>query len=247
MVAAGAQLVGLVLLLVLVAVARPPAPDAAALLFGAMAGVFGGLGLAALYAGLSLGSMGLVAALSGVGSVAIPVVVGAVVFAHELAAGQWLGVAAAAGAGMLASGATTRGVDARAIRLSAAAAVGLGMWFVFLDVAADQHDLWALVASRAAAAALIGAIALTTLRRGGGVPTRALPLVALAGALDVTGNALFVFATGLVPVGVAAALSGLYPIVTMLLARVILRDSLPPLALAAVALAVAGIVLISIG
>ena len=103
------------------------------------------------------------------------------------------------------------------------------------------------MASRAAAAALIGSIALATRRGGGAVPSRALPLVALAGALDVTGNALFVFATGLVPVGVAAALSGLYPVVTMLLARIILRDSMPRLALAAVALAVGGIVLISIG
>jgi drug/metabolite transporter (DMT)-like permease len=48
-------------------------------------------------------------------------------------------------------------------------------------------------------------------------------------------------------VGVAAALSGLYPIVTMLLARVLVRDALPPLALAAVLLAVAGIVLIALG
>lgn len=246
-VAGGAQLVGLVLLLALVAVARPAAPDAAALLFGAAAGVFGGLGLAALYAGLSLGSMGLVAALSGVGSVAIPALVGAAVFGHQLTTGQWLGVVAAAGAGVLASGATTRGVDARAVRLALAAAVGLGLWFVLLDVAADQHDLWALVASRAAAAALIGTIAIIALRRSRGAPRRALPLIALAGALDVTGNALFVFSTGLVPVGVAAALSGLYPVVTMLLARTILRDAMPPLALAAVALAVAGIVLISIG
>ena len=246
-VAAGAQLVGLVLLLGLTAIIRPAAPDATALIYGAAAGVFGGLGLAALYAGLSLGSMGLVAALSGVGSVAIPVLVGAAVFANVLTAGQWLGVGAAAVAGLLASGATTRGVDGRSLRLALVAAVGLGLWFVLLDLATEQHQLWALVASRGTAAVLIGAIALLLSRRHGPATRRTWPLIGLAGALDVTGNATFVLSAGIVPVGVAAALSGLYPVVTMLLARLLLGDRLPPLAIAAVGLAVAGIVLISVG
>jgi drug/metabolite transporter (DMT)-like permease len=56
-----------------------------------------------------------------------------------------------------------------------------------------------------------------------------------------------VVATGMVPLGIAAALSGIYPIVTMLLARAVLHESLPPLGLAAVLTAVLGIVLISLG
>jgi drug/metabolite transporter (DMT)-like permease len=215
---------------------------------GATAGVFGGLGLAALYAGLSLGSMGLVAALSGAGSVAIPAAVGAIAFGQPLSTGQWMGVAAAAGAGLLAGGATMVGVSRRAIQLAAITAVAFGTWFVLLDVAADQgHELWSLVASRAAAAVVVGGIALTVARRSGGVSARTVPLVALAGALDVAGNAGFVLATTTSHVGVAAALSGLYPVVTMLLSWVLLRDRLPPLALAAVVLGVGGIVLLSVG
>jgi drug/metabolite transporter (DMT)-like permease len=249
-VAAGAQVVGLVLLLVAVAVARPAAPDAGAIGYGALAGVFGGLALAALYAGLSLGSMGLVAALSGVGSVAIPAVVGALVLAQHLTGGQWLGVAAAAGAGLLAGWTTTQGVNARAIQLAAVAAVGFGTWFVLLDVAAEQHELWALVASRAAASVLVGGIALWLARRDRRslrTHRAATPFIALAGCLDVAGNAAFGLATASVAVGIAAALSALYPVVTMLLSWAILRDRLPPLALGAVALAVGGTVLISIG
>jgi drug/metabolite transporter (DMT)-like permease len=48
-------------------------------------------------------------------------------------------------------------------------------------------------------------------------------------------------------VGIAAALAGLYPVVTMLLSWAVLRDRLPPLALAAVLLAVGGTTLISLG
>jgi len=84
--------------------------------------------------------------------------------------------------------------------------------------------------------------------RGG---TRALtgvaPLVILAGVLDVTGNAAFVAARGHVPVGIAAALAGLYPLVTMTLARLVHRETLPRLGIAAIGLAVGGIVLISAG
>ena len=37
--------------------------------------------------------------------------------------------------------------------------------------------------------------------------------------MDVTGNGAFVLAAAALPVGVAAALSGLYPLMTMALAR----------------------------
>ncbi|HSM38798.1 MAG TPA: EamA family transporter [Candidatus Limnocylindrales bacterium] len=245
LVAAGAQVVGLACLLVVLALVRPAAPDPAALGLGALAGAFGGLGLAALYRGLSLGSMGLVTALSGVGSVAIPVLVGAALLGTALSTGQWLGVGAAIVAGTMASGATLLGVSRDAIRMSGLAAVGFGLWFVFLDLAADHGELWALVASRGSAAVLVGSMALLRVRGQG--PGRTWPLIGLAGALDVTGNAAFVLATGSIPVGVAAALSGLYPLLTMLLARFVLRDALPPLGLAAVGVAVLGIVLISAG
>lgn len=246
--AAGAQLVGLAALLVVLALVRPPAPDPSALVIGAMAGACGGIGLAALYTGLSLGSMGLVTALSAVGSVAIPLLVGALILGEIIGPVQWLGIGAAAVAAGLATGATTRGAHARAVQLALVAAVGFGLWFALLDQAAESHELWALVSSRAAAGALVGAAALAFARRETpGAPRRWWGLIALAGILDVTGNGAFVLATLAAPVGVAAALSGLYPIVTMLLARVLVRDALPPLALAAVLLAVAGIVLIALG
>lgn len=245
LVAAGAQVVGLLLLVAVVALARPAGPDPDALWLGALAGIFGGIGLAALYRGLSLGSMGLVTALSGVGSVALPALVGAAVLGTALSTGQWLGVGAAITAGAMASGATFLGVRREAIALAALAALGFGLWFIFLDLAADHGELWALVASRGSAALLIGSLALVRTRARGLGP--AWVLIGAAGALDVTGNAAFVLATTSIPVGVAAALSGLYPLVTMLLARIVLRDALPPLGLAAVGTAVLGIVMISAG
>jgi drug/metabolite transporter (DMT)-like permease len=250
-VAAGAQVVGLGLLMILLVIVRPEAPEARALGYGALSGVFGGLGLAALYRGLSRGSMGLVTALSGAGSVAIPVVLGVLFLDNALTAAQWVGVAAAGAAAILASGATLQGVSRDAVLMALVAAVGFGLWFVFLDQGAEGGEVWTLVTSRTSATILIASLAAGLARGHGGRWTSGLrtvwPLILLAGAMDVIGNGAFVLAAAALPVGVAAALSGLYPLVTMTLARLVLRDGLPPLGLAAVALAVAGIVLISLG
>ena len=244
-VAAGAQVVGLVALLLGLLVLRPPAPESEALLLGIAAGVAGGLGLAALYAGMAIGAMGLVAALSGLGSVGIPVLVGAASGAL-LSPMQLVGVALAALAAMTAAGASRIGVSRTALLLAALAAVSFGSWFVLLDLAADAGDpLWVLVVSRGTSAVLIGTV--VAARRTGGGLRAVAPVVVLAGMLDVGGNVLFVVARGAIDVGLAAALSGLYPLVTMLLARLVLGDALPRLGLVAVALAVAAVALISLG
>ena len=245
-VAAGAQVVGLVGLLILLGVVGGAPREPGALWIGAAAGLAGAIGLAALYRGLSMGSMGIVTALSGVGSVVIPLVVG-VVLGASISALQLLGVALAAGAAAAASGASFGGgIRPEALRMSALAAVGFGSWFVLLDLAAESDALWALVASRASASALMLTLALALGTRPG-LGKNGIGLIALAGLLDVVGNGLFVLARGEIAVGLAAALSGVYPLITMLLARVIADEALPRLGLAGVVLAVAGIVLISLG
>jgi drug/metabolite transporter (DMT)-like permease len=244
-VAAGATVVGFALLLVVLAIVRPALPPAEVIGLGGLAGVAGGLGLAALYRGLSLGSMGLVAALSGVGSVLLPLVVGVWLAGDAIAPLQWLGVAAALAAATVASGATLRGVNAAALSMALVAAIGFGLWYVILDRAAETHELWALVASRGSSSVVVGGLALA---RGGARGLRSSwRLVLAAGALDLGGNGGFVMARDTLPVGIAAALSGLYPIATMLLARGVIGEALPRLGVAAVALAVIGIVLISLG
>jgi len=244
-VTAGAQAAGLVLLLGAAAVLHPPAPVPAALMLAAIGGLFGGLGLAALYAGLALGNMGLVSAISGVGAVVIPLSVGTFLQGVVVAPIQLVGVACAVGAAVAGSAAMTRGVNARSLVLAAVAAVGFGGWFVFLDLAARDDRLWALIASRAAATVLIGGMALIRSEQRG--LRRHAGLVLAAGAADVTANGLAVISFASIPVGVAAALSGMYPLATMVLARGVLGERLPRVALAAVGLAVMGIVLISIG
>lgn len=242
-VVAGAHGIGLVALLLAAIVIRPPLPDLGSALIGLAAGIAGVVGLAALYRGMSLGSMGLVTALSGAGSLAIPLAVGALLGA-AVPPLQLVGVSCAAGAAAAASGASRGELGRQAIMLAGLAAVGFGAWYVLIDLAAQGGDpLWALVLSRTASAGIALTIAWGRSERGS-YPVR---IVIVAGLFDVGGNALYVVASDQMPIGLAAALTGLYPIVTMLLARFILGERLPRLGQVGVALALLGIVLISIG
>ena len=242
-VVAGAHAIGLVALLLAVAWVRPPLPDLPTAGVGLLAGAAGAAGLAALYRGMTLGSMGLITALSGVGSLAIPLVVGALV-GIRVGDLQLVGVACAAAAAAAASGASRDELGRHALSLAAVAAVSFGTWYVLIDLAARGGDpLWALVFSRAASSGLAALFAI------GRIDRRRFPLriVAMAGVLDVGGNAFYVVARDLLPIGLAAALTGLYPIVTMLLARVVIGERLPALGQLGVGLALLGIVLISVG
>ncbi|MGH2383143.1 MAG: EamA family transporter [Candidatus Limnocylindria bacterium] len=242
-VVAGAHFVGLVALLVGVLIVRPPVPDVGPALIGVTAGVAGAVGLAALYRGMSLGSMGIVTSLSGAGSLAIPLVAGTVLGASVTPV-QLAGVGCAAAAAMAASGASRDEVGRRALLLAGAAAIGFGTWYVLLDLAARGGDpLWALTFSRATSATLAAAFAFGRFDRA----SFPVGIVIAAGLFDVGGNALYVVAREVIPIGLAAALTGLYPIVTMILARVVLGERLTRLGQVGVAFALLGIVLISVG
>ena len=244
-VTAGSQLAGLALLGLLVVALHPEAPSAATVLLGAAGGVCGGLGLAALYRALAIGNMGIVSALSGVGSAAIPLAVGVGLQGDVLGPLQVLGIGCALVAVAAASGATTRGLGRESLLLAGLAALGFGLWFVLLDLASEQNRLWALVASRGTAATLIGIVALPRIGRVA-LRTNA-GLIVTAGVADVSANGLVVLAFALIPVGVVASVAGLYPLATMLMARVVLHEAVPRLGMVAIVVAIAGIVLISVG
>ena len=164
---------------------------------------------------------------------------------QPVGAWQLVGVGCAVIALTFAGGGQRSGLSRRGLALALVAAVGFGLWFIFLERAAVDGQLWALVSARGAATVFLGVPALL---RGGASGMRASRgLVLVAGATDVAANGLVVLAFPSVGVGIAAALSGMYPISTMLLARLLLGDRLPRQGQAAVLLAVAGVVLISLG
>ncbi len=74
-----------------------------------------------------------------------------------------------------------------------------------------------------------------------------LPALTFVGLADVAANATYALAADIGPVTVAAVLASLYPVVTALAARGVLRERLRAVQSAGAALAMAGTLLLASG
>jgi drug/metabolite transporter (DMT)-like permease len=203
-------------------------PGVAELLPAFAAGVAGVVGLGALYRGLAIGAMGIVAPISA----ASPVVPLAVDAARGVTPGalQWVGVVLVlAGIVVLSrepSGLRTQRFAAGA-GLAVLAALGFGSFVVGLDAGSDESAPWAVVAARSSSVAVVlVAVALTSTSLR--TPPRLLALILAIGAFDTGANVCVAFATTKGAAGIVAVLSALYPVVTVLLARLVLGERLSP-------------------
>jgi drug/metabolite transporter (DMT)-like permease len=234
------QGIGLVLLIALALGGGEPLPGAAALGWGALAGVAGAAGLLALYGALAAGPMGIAAPVSGVVGAVLPVLAGSL-FQGPPGAVRLLGFALGGLAvWLLAGGGASAGATVADLRLPVLSGVSFGAFFVLMHRAGDAAVLWPLAAARGASTALLAATAGGPGRirwpRGGG-----LALAAVAGMLDTAGNAFFVLAARTGRLDVAAVLASLYPGSTVLLASALLRERLSRRQAAGVAAALAAI------
>jgi drug/metabolite transporter (DMT)-like permease len=246
--AAGGSLAGVVVLVALVVTSGESRPSAAELGWAMTAGAGGGLGLAAFYRALAGGQMGLVAPVSGALGAAIPV-------AASVAFGESIGGAAAAGVlcGLAAIvvvslDAHRAGDEGFVVPLVIAAGIGFAIFFVAIDRAASeaQHVWTPLLISRTTALTLFVALLAARRRSPFQGVRRYLPLIALVGLADLGGNVFFVLADHRAPLSIAVVLASLYPVVTALLAWVLLGERLRRIQVAGAGLAVVAIVLMSI-
>jgi len=83
-------------------------------------------------------------------------------------------------------------------------------------------------------------------RSVGGVTARETPALLLIGCGDLGANALFAIASSRGQVSVAAVLGSLYPVVTALLARVVVKERLRRIQQVGVVLAVGGAAVIAL-
>ena len=220
------QAVGLVGALVWVLVTREARPGVDDLLPAIGAGACGAVGLAALYRGMALGAMGIVAPISA----ASPVVPLAVDLVHGTSptAVQWLGIVVVlAGIALLARepGPTGTAVLASGVALAFLAAAAFGLFVVGLDAAADGGVPWTILAVRSTSTllALVLAVSAAVAIRP---PAALVPTILAVGVFDTTANVLVAFATTRGAAGVVAVLSALYPVATIVLARVLLGERL---------------------
>jgi drug/metabolite transporter (DMT)-like permease len=233
------------LALVIVALARfeilPPPAD---LLWGALAGLFGLVGLGFLFRGFAAGRMGIVAPVSAVLATAIPVIFAALSegLPREL---QLSGFGLALAGIWLLSRREPLGGRPAGLGMALLAGLGFGAFFTALSQVGESAIFWPLVAGRLAACVLMVAFALA-MRRPLIPPRSPLGLLALAGVLDVGGNLFFLLAIQSGRLDIAAVLGSLYPAVTAILARLVAGEHMARLQVIGLAAAVLAIVLITI-
>lgn len=243
------QAVGLLIVAPAVALSGQPPVEGAARLSAIGGSVAGLVGVAALYRAIAVGVASIAAPISATGA-AIPVAVG--LFRGEPTSGAHLAGVALALLGVVLAAASAHGpasphlsrMPREGVAFALLAAAGFGVFFVLLHDASLYSVLWATFLQRLTSVGLLAALVLITrpslrvgLRAGGG-------LVAI-GVLDQGANILYGFASTLGLVSLAAVLASLFPIVTVMLARLVLHERIARTQQIGVGCALLGVALIA--
>jgi drug/metabolite transporter (DMT)-like permease len=213
------------------------------LVSGALAGLFGYLGLACLYEGLSTGRMGVVSPISSMSAV-IPLVY-ALITGDKLSTLASIGIVVALVGVFCASGPElSNGLPIKPLLLALGAAAGFGLALTFIAIGSQASALLTMVSMRATTFFVTISIAVR-FKTTGGFSKKDMPILIFIGASDFIANLLLGVATTKGLVSVAMVFGSLYPIATALLAFKFLNERLHKVQYVGIALAVTGVSLIS--
>jgi drug/metabolite transporter (DMT)-like permease len=242
------QAVGFVWIGAVALVAQEPVPDTRELLLAVLSAVAGTAGLVCFFRAIAVGKMSLVVPIAATAA-AIPVVVG-IASGDRPSVLQLLGMVVALAGAVMASREPgeegERGSLAAGVLLAALSALFIGVFFLAIDGASDGGAVWASLVNRITSVALLlAAFAVVRPKLGRARPH--LAALALAGTLDVSANLLFAAASTEGLISLVSVAGSLYPVITVLLARVVLKERVHRIQEAGVAAALGGVVLIAAG
>lgn len=243
------HLLAIVLMAVAVLLLPTAHPTTADLLWGALSGLSGVVGVIALFGALAVGRMGIVAPISAALSASLPAI-------YDLATGTMLspltiaGMALALVAIVIVSIAPDEQLHEpaheyrprRALALAVLSGAGFSGAFIAFSFTAAESGLTPVLAARAVSILVSVALAL---RFGRGFPVDRTALVPTlgAGVTDVLANVTILTAIRLGPLAIASVLSSLFPVVVVALARIFLRERLHLWQKVGVGIAVAAVLL----
>jgi len=248
------QALGLALLIPVMVASATALPANHFVVMGVLAGACNAAALAAFYRGLAGGTMGIVAPIAATDAV-IPV-------AYGLLTGERPTSLTMAGIGLALIGvvlasrpvdhheddiaAGTRDSPVKGVALALIAAVCFGLFTIALAEASKGGTLWAVTFSRLMSLYLLACVAVFVWPEMSVQRREAVPLFAIGG-LDITANALFAVALSAGLLSVVGVLGSFYPVVTILLAGVVLRERLGPVQRIGAAAALAGAAAMALG
>jgi drug/metabolite transporter (DMT)-like permease len=240
-----ADALGAVLMTGLALAIREPFPGPTTLLLSVLAGIAAVAGIIGLYQGLAVGRMGVVAPVTGIIAAALPVGVGFVRLGLP-AVEVLVGIAAALAAVVLVSRTTDPAGRPSGLRYALVGGVGLGLFNIAVGAFPEHLVAWPLAVIKAVSLAVIVVVVVLTGRHWT-IPRAVVPAAATVAILDLGGNGFYVLATQTGRLDVAATLSSLYPVTTVILAVAILREHVSRTHLVGIVLAALAIALIAGG
>jgi drug/metabolite transporter (DMT)-like permease len=242
------QPIGLLLILLVAILIGGEVPPAGPMMAAVGGGVAGAFGLGCFYLAMARGPMSIVAPIASLGAI-VPIAVG-LARGEQPSGLQVVGlVVALAGIALAVREAEHPGaieVPARSVVLAGLAGLGFGTFFTGIDAAASHDPFWAAVAARSGGSTVVvlAALALSTPLVVG---RAALPPLLAVAVLDTLANLLFAGASNQGLLSLVAVAASLYPVATILLARVVLGERLARIQQLGVVLALGGVAMIAAG
>jgi drug/metabolite transporter (DMT)-like permease len=240
-----AALSGMVVLLMCAFLWGEHIPSRMSIFWATLAGLAGALGMAALYRALSMGHTASVAPTSAITCAALPVLFG--FFTEGLPKLTQLAGFSLAFMGIwLVSQSPSSGEKTfrQGMLLAFLSGVGFGGFFIFIAQVEKGQVFAPVLVARTVTLCI--ALLMLRLRR---IPLPGLasnPVALLAGVLDTGGNVFYLLATQYTRLDVAAVLSSFYPVGTVILATVILKEKVSLAQWSGAALCLLAVALITI-
>ena len=251
-VVAASHVIGLVMILA-VAPVMADAVTGQDLVYGALAGLFGLLGIGCLYHCLGRGPMAIVAPTTAISNAVLPVLWG-VAHGERLSAVNTAGVLLGLAAIGLVSGGTgsRRLLDAARVPPTLVfeallAGVGFAGFYICMNATTEASTPWPLVSARVVSAGLALLLLLYVGRSP--IPKRSEggAAVVFAGLLDMAANLAILLAIHRGLLSLTVVLSSLYPATTVILARTVLDERMSRNQVAGVAAALVAVACIVAG
>ncbi len=261
-VTAVASLAGLAMMLI-VSASMGATFSASTMFWGISAGLASAFAMSCLYAALAIGPISIISPLTAVISAIVPSIVG-ILQGDRFSVWGWLALVLIFAAVILVGfvpGKDVRLPSAAGLVYGTMAGLGIGLVLVFLHQAPSDSGLAPITLLRIVGSVVLGSLSLFLFIRGRGASRRAhvgsvdmrakvspkiWAAVVAAGLFDSLANLFFLLAARAGSLTVASVLTALYPVGTILLARLVLRERIATSQTVGIGLAIAGCMLLAI-
>ena len=229
--------------------------DASSMFWGTMAGLFAAVAVTALYASLAIGPIAILSPLGAIVSALVPMAFG-MIFRGEsfttVGVFALIGILVSVGLVGFVPGADVRLPSAKGLAYAVIAGTSIGGILICVNQAPTNSGLAPIVFLRGSSAlvmAIILGISYLGKRRVSSpeATRKSWQSTILGGVLDATANTMFLIAMRLGELTIVAVLIALYPLGTIVLARIFLKEKVAKIQLAGVLLALSCSALLASG